>query len=69
MLSSILLTFSVVESLLRGLDIRKAYEPVSLPTGFFFFLRMQIFWQITVFGTVPKLWKEPLVIPIHKKKR
>lgn len=37
MLSSILLTFSVVESLLRDLDISKAYEPVSLPTDFFFF--------------------------------
>ena len=43
MLSSILLTFSVVESLLRGLDISKAYEPVSLPTGFFFFCVCKFF--------------------------
>lgn len=43
MLSSILLTFSVVESLLRDLDISKAYEPVSLPTDFFFFCVCKFF--------------------------
>ena len=74
MLSSISLTVSEVELLLRGLNVNKAYGPDSLPTRILVECSSELAPSVcTLFnkslssGVLPELWKEALVIPIHKK--
>ena len=74
MLSSISLTVSEVELLLRGLNVNKAYGPDSLPTRILVECSSELapsvcklFNKSLSSGVLPELWKEALVIPIHKK--